>query len=204
MWKNTYRLSLISLFAAGMLGGCASYVPESPVSSPEPLPSVTPMDNEVSAYPAGKDIAAENAECGSRMPTHYSTKGENIVVVNPRMHAWGAYDKNGDLIKAGIACSGANWNKDTKGPTRTGVGTFRVKSLGSEDCVSSKYPKPHGGGPMPYCMFFNGGQALHGSPPMGVVDDNQSHGCVRMHVEDAEWLRYNFVKVGTKVVVLPY
>jgi lipoprotein-anchoring transpeptidase ErfK/SrfK len=27
---------------------------------------------------------------------------------------------------------------------------------------------------------------------------------VRMHVSDAEWLRYNFVNVGTKVIVKPY
>lgn len=64
---------------------------------------------------------------------------------------------------------------------------------------------------MPYCMFFNGGQAFHGSPG-GVIKGNVSHGCVRMFVEDAEWLRYDFVEPpmdtngyrGTRVVVLPY
>jgi lipoprotein-anchoring transpeptidase ErfK/SrfK len=63
---------------------------------------------------------------------------------------------------------------------------------------------PHGGAPMPYCMFFNRNQALHGSPDHEVVDGNISHGCVRMHVPEAEWLRYNFVHVGTKVIVRPY
>ncbi|HSW70413.1 MAG TPA: L,D-transpeptidase family protein, partial [Gammaproteobacteria bacterium] len=37
-----------------------------------------------------------------------------------------------------------------------------------------------------------------------VVDGNASHGCVRLKVQDAEWLRFNFVSIGTKVVVLPY
>ena len=91
----------------------------------------------------------------------------------------------------------------------TKEGEFRVYSLGTSNCVSSKFPEPDGGAPMPYCMFFNGGQALHGSPG-GVVNANASHGCVRMFVQDAEWLRYDFVEPpmdannyrGTKVVVL--
>jgi lipoprotein-anchoring transpeptidase ErfK/SrfK len=61
---------------------------------------------------------------------------------------------------------------------------------------------PHGGAPMPYCMFFNGSQGLHGS--YEVVDGNASHGCVRMTVSDAEWVRFNFATIGTKVVVRPY
>lgn len=57
---------------------------------------------------------------------------------------------------------------------------------------------------MPYCMFFHNGQALHGVPPHEVGEGNYSHGCVRMHVADAEWIRYNFADVGTKVVVKSY
>ncbi len=57
---------------------------------------------------------------------------------------------------------------------------------------------------MPYCMFFNKDQALHGVPDSEVADANLSHGCVRMHVADAEWLRYNFVNIGTPVVVKSY
>jgi lipoprotein-anchoring transpeptidase ErfK/SrfK len=55
---------------------------------------------------------------------------------------------------------------------------------------------------MPYCMFFNGNQGLHGS--YNVVDGNASHGCVRMTVSDAEWVRFNFANIGTKVIVRPY
>ena len=63
---------------------------------------------------------------------------------------------------------------------------------------------------MPYCMFFNGGQALHGSNQ--VVRANASHGCVRVHVSDAKWLRYHFVEGpsaanfyhGTKIIIKPY
>jgi lipoprotein-anchoring transpeptidase ErfK/SrfK len=53
-------------------------------------------------------------------------------------------------------------------------------------------------------MFFNKDQALHGVPDSEVADANLSHGCVRMHVADAEWLRYNFVNIGTPVIVKSY
>lgn len=55
---------------------------------------------------------------------------------------------------------------------------------------------------MPYCMFFNGRQGLHGS--YEVVKGNISHGCVRVHVEDAKWIRFNFAGYGTRVIVRPY
>jgi lipoprotein-anchoring transpeptidase ErfK/SrfK len=59
-------------------------------------------------------------------------------------------------------------------------------------------------------MYFSGGQAIHGSNE--VVFDNVSHGCVRVHVEDAKWLRYQFVEGpnpanryrGTRIFIEPY
>lgn len=136
---------------------------------------------------------------------------EKIVIFDPRKHAWGAYDADGTLVRWGPATGGKDWCSDIDEPCRTKAGTFRIYSLGSSRCVSSKFPLPDGGAPMPYCMFFNGGQALHGSPG-GVIRGNASHGCVRLFVQDAEWLRYDFVEPpmasnryrGTKVVVLPY
>src|SRR3990167_10729871 len=125
-----------------------------------------------------------------RLPAHINTRGEKMVVVNPSVHAWGEYDQGGNLVHAGIVTAGGNWCPDINRPCRTSVGTFRVYSLGSSDCVSKIYPKPKGGGLMPYCMFFSGGQALHGSPGGTGVEDNISHGCVRMRISDAGWVRY--------------
>jgi lipoprotein-anchoring transpeptidase ErfK/SrfK len=51
-------------------------------------------------------------------------------------------------------------------------------------------------------MFFHGGYAIHGS--YQVPGYNASHGCIRVHPSDAEWLSDNFVRYGTKVVVKPY
>jgi len=138
------------------------------------------------------------------IPQRYDTGGEKIVLVYPKLHRWGAYDEDGNLLRSGVATSGGNWCSDVGRPCRTKVGVFRIRSLGDEDCYSTIYPRPNGGGLMPYCMFFNGGQALHGSPDPAVVEANISHGCVRMRIPDAEWLRYDFADHGTKVIIQPY
>jgi hypothetical protein len=138
-----------------------------------------------------------------RLPQHISTT-EPTVLVDPRVHAWGAYDASGDLIRAGLASAGGNWCPDIHRACHTKPGVFRVFLLGNASCKSSRYPIPRGGAPMPYCMYFNRNQALHGSPASHVVEGNVSHGCVRMHVQDANWLRHNFVNVGTKVIIKPY
>lgn len=145
-----------------------------------------------------------NADYSSRLPGSMNTNGKKIVLVDPAVHTWGAYGEDGNLIRAGIATAGGDFCPDIGKPCRTDVGTFRVSSVGGGECKSKKYPLPNGGGLMPYCMFFSNGQALHGSPDNALIEANISHGCVRMRIPDAEWLRNNFVAVGTKVVVLPY
>lgn len=141
------------------------------------------------------------ADYSERLPQRIQT-GERTVLVDPKVHAWGAYDSDGYLIRAGLATAGGSWCPDIGRPCYTKAGTFRIFTMGGEGCKSSIYPLPRGGAPMPYCMFFNRGQGLHGS--YEVVEGNVSHGCVRMQVMDAEWLRNNFASVGTKVVVKPY
>lgn len=144
----------------------------------------------------------------SPLPIQIDPPDEKVVVVNLGKHAWGAYDPDGMLVRWGPATGGKDYCADIGQGCRTKSGIFRVYSLGSSRCVSSKFPVGKGGAPMPYCMFFNGGQALHGSPG-GVIRGNESHGCVRLFVDDAEWLRYDFVDGpnesndyrGTKVVV---
>jgi len=137
----------------------------------------------------------------SRLPQTIETK-EQTIVVDPNVHAWGAYDNEGNLVKAGQATAGNDWCPDTNRTCKTSAGRFRIQSLGAADCKSSMYPLPKGGAPMPYCMFFNGHQGLHGSNE--VVEANVSHGCVRLHEADAEWIRYDFARIGTRVIVVPY
>lgn len=179
-------LGIVSL----LLGACSSYAPVTRVT-PTPIASNTTV-GETGGY----------SNYSSRLPKHIDNGGQKTVLVDPNVHAWGAYGANGNLERAGLATAGGDWCPDIGRPCRTKAGTFRINSLGSEDCISHIYPMPRGGAPMPYCMFFNGGQGLHGSDE--VVEGNISHGCVRMSVSDAQWLRYNFANVGTKVVVKSY
>jgi len=136
------------------------------------------------------------------VPKHISAPGEKVIIVDPRSHTWGAYNASGKLLKSGTATAGGKWCPDIGRSCRTKVGYFRIYTLGSAGCKSSKYPRPRGGAPMPYCMFFNGHQGLHGS--YEVVHGNVSHGCVRVSVSSAKWLRHNFVTIGTKIIIRPY
>lgn len=139
----------------------------------------------------------------NRLPQTLAT-GERTILVDPRVHAWAAYDSSGNMVRAGLASAGSDFCRDLGKPCHTHSGTFRIQSLGGPGCVSHIFPIGVGGSPMPYCMFFNNGQALHGVPPSEIGEGNYSHGCVRLHVSDAEWIRYDFANVGTKVIVKSY
>lgn len=126
----------------------------------------------------------------------------NTFVFNPKTHTWYAYDSNGKLVKSGKASGGKSYCPDIKRPCKTPVGTFAVYSKGSAGCKSGKYPVNNPGAPMPYCMFFHGGYAIHGSYQL--PNYNASHGCIRVHPTAAKWLSSSFINIGTRVIVLPY
>lgn len=157
------------------------------------------------------DLANSDLLEFSPFPLIIEAPQEKLLIFDPKLYAWAAYEADGSLVNWGPATGGANWCSDIDSACRTKSGSFRIYLLGNEECKSKKFPVPDGGAPMPYCMFFHGGQAFHGSPG-GVVRGNVSHGCVRLFTQDAEWLRYDFVEPpsennnyrGTKVLVLPY
>jgi lipoprotein-anchoring transpeptidase ErfK/SrfK len=45
------------------------------------------------------------------------------------------------------------------------------------------------------------GVGIHGTPDDASIGYSASHGCVRMHISDAEWL-FNHVNIGTTVFVV--
>lgn len=136
----------------------------------------------------------------SPLPHEITAPGVNTIVVNQQELAWGAYDPNGKLLKWGPISGGRSYCPDIKSSCRTINGTYTVYTKRGSDCTSKKFPIGKGGAKMPYCMFFKGGYALHGSS--AVPGYHASHGCVRMLTSDAKWLNQNFVKVGsTRVVV---
>ena len=151
---------------------------------------------------SGSPFATE----GAPLPQYIQNDSEKVILVDPKEHFWGAYNARGKLIRWGIATAGADQCTGNDASCRTKIGEFRIYSLGGANCISNKYD----GAAMPYCMYFNGGQALHGSSD--IQFDNISHGCVRLHIDDARWLRYRFVSGpalsnhyrGTKVIIKPY
>ncbi len=123
-------------------------------------------------------------------------------VFDPKRTSWYAYE-DGQLIASGNASGGANYCPDRHRPCHTPTGFFHVISKGGANCKSNIYPLPHGGAPMPFCMFFSKNYAIHGaaSVPQG---RNASHGCIRVRPSAAIWLSKNFIDIGTTVIVKSY
>jgi lipoprotein-anchoring transpeptidase ErfK/SrfK len=46
------------------------------------------------------------------------------------------------------------------------------------------------------------GVGIHGTPSDGSIGYSVSHGCIRMHIPEAEWL-FNHVEIGTTVFIAP-
>ncbi|MGE3920496.1 MAG: L,D-transpeptidase [Gammaproteobacteria bacterium] len=134
---------------------------------------------------------------------YFSESGpSNTFIFDPKHLSWAYYDQQGKLLRTGPASGGKDYCYDTGGSCKTPVGTFKVYSEQGAACKSNKYPLDNPGAPMPYCMFFHGGYAMHGS--YDVPNYNASHGCIRLHPVAAKWLNQDVVKPGTRVVVRPY
>lgn len=125
--------------------------------------------------------------------------GRRTVIVDPSNLAWGAFDENGQLLRWGPVSMGKSFCPDTGKPCSTPSGSYTVYRKQGGNCFSKQFPVGKGGSPMPWCMFFHGGYAMHGSNQ--VPGFNASHGCIRMFTEDAWWLNTNFAHPGTKVIV---
>lgn len=137
----------------------------------------------------------------SRFPSMIQPVGVNVFVFNPKILSWAAYDANGQLIKTGKASGGRKYCPDIHRGCRTPVGDYTVYAKGGADCISHKFPIGRGGAPMPYCAYFSGGYAIHGS--YEVPNYNASHGCIRVIPSSAKWLE-GFLHTGTRVIVDPY
>lgn len=151
-----------------------------------------------------KNLDDPNIMDFSPFPLQINPPGEKVIMVsiNPRVLAWGAYDSDGQLKGWGPASGGQDYCPDLHRACHSSTGKFSIYRKEGRDCVSSKFPLGRGGAPMPYCMYFNNGFALHGS--YEVPGHNASHGCIRMLVPDAEWLNHNFVDDENVTVIISY
>ena len=136
-------------------------------------------------------------------PAKRRATGRKVFIFDPKAAAWGAYDKNGNLVKTGAASGGKAYCDDVGRGCKTVTGTYRVYSKKGESCTSSKYPLETGGGArMPYCMHFYKGYSIHAA--YEVPKWNTSHGCIRVLPSAAKWLNQDFMTVGTTVIVRSY
>ena len=155
-----------------------------------------------------QDLANTDLLDISPFPSKIDPPGEKMIVVDPPSLAWGAYDSAGNLVHWGPISGGKSYCPDVQRNCRTVDGNFRIYHKKGADCISKKFPVGSGGAPMPYCMYFHGGFALHASTT--VPGYHASHGCVRIFAEDAQWLNQDFVNLpgdeqkGTAVIVNPY
>lgn len=152
-------------------------------------------------------IAQASSEASKNItyfPKYTDVSGKRTFIFSPHLMQWAAYDKDGYRVAYGKANGGADFCSDIGEPCRTPEGTFKVFRQKGKDCKSSQFPihKKGGGAPMPYCMFFKNGSAIHGS--MRLSNRNNSHGCIRVKTAAAKWLQEYFIRIGTTVVVLPY
>ncbi len=100
----------------------------------------------------------------SPFPAYIKAPGEKTIIISQRKLAWGAYNSKGELQWWGPVSTGKNYCADVNRRCRTVSGHFRMYHKRGPGCVSSKYPVGKGGAKMPYCMFFRGNYAIHGSP----------------------------------------
>lgn len=133
-----------------------------------------------------------NIEEYSPFPKYIKKTNRKTIIISISKQAYGAYDRQGTLIRWGSANTGAENGEDN-----TPLGEFKVYRKKGANCKSSKYPLPKGGSPMPYCMFFHKGYAIHEYQMPGFP---VSLGCVRVDKEDAKWL-YKFSPMDTIVIV---
>mgnify|MGYP003625426753 FL=1 len=128
----------------------------------------------------------------SPFPQKVSKTNKKKIVISISKQAYAAYDSKGNLLRWGAANTGAE-----DGERNTPLGKFKIYRKKGATCQSSKYPIPKGGSPMPYCIFFHKGYAIHAFKMPGFP---VSLGCVRVGNDDAKWL-HQFSPIGIDVIV---
>ena len=135
----------------------------------------------------------------SPFPLYITPPSRDSLFVNLHEQAFAAYNRSGALIHWGPISSGKSWCEDNNAACNTYPGSFKIYRKQGAACKSSVYPKKtNGGAPMPWCMHYKGGYAIHGSTLPG---HPASHGCIRVFYDDAKWLNQNFLKIGSPIII---
>ena len=89
-----------------------------------------------------------------------------------------------------------SWDVSTgRSGYRTPTGTYRPQRMYKE-----YYSRKYDNAPMPYAIFFRGGYAVHGTGSIRALGRPASHGCIRLHPNNAAALYGMVQRVGKKNV----
>ena len=91
-----------------------------------------------------------------------------------------------------------NWSVSTARPGyRTPIGTFRPRRL-----ERVRYSTVYDSAPMPYSVFFHRGYAIHGTTEISKLGRPVSHGCVRLHPDNARVLFEMIRRYGKSAITI--
>ncbi|HLO50644.1 MAG TPA: L,D-transpeptidase [Kamptonema sp.] len=84
-----------------------------------------------------------------------------------------------------------------KSSTPTRVGTFAIQTkYRTTRMTGDDYDLPN----VPYTMYYDGGNAIHGADWHNLFGNPVTHGCTNVAVNHAKWL-FEWADVGTPVIV---
>ena len=137
-------------------------------------------------------------------PVQIPASDKRQFVFDPKASAWAAYDEEGKRIMTGGGSAGVDRCEENPSQScRTITGSFHIYNKHGAECRSGEYPvDTKGGAKMPYCMYFYQGFTIHAA--YEVPEHPSSHGCVRVFPSAAKWLNEQFLRIGTKVIILSY
>jgi lipoprotein-anchoring transpeptidase ErfK/SrfK len=172
----------VGVFTAATTAGAAAPVAKAAAVAPKVAPKAV-----VAPKVATKSTAATVLVPGKLRLDKRCMTGR-IICINKKTRKV-AFMVNGKPLAVGDARFGA-----ARTPTRNGM--FKVYRK-SKNHVSSIYKSP-----MPYAMFFSGGQAIHYSADFRARGYNgASHGCVNMRDKNKIAWIFARVKIGDRVLV---
>ncbi|MGN6217997.1 MAG: L,D-transpeptidase family protein [Microbacterium sp.] len=128
------------------------------------------------------------------VPVSTTTLARNIVVDLSDQAAY--FYENGVVVSSTRMSSGLPGHDTHTGSFRI-TAKLRIQNMGNPDLTKAPYYYTKN---VPWVMYFNGDQALHGAYWHNNFGNRMSHGCVNLPVGVAEFL-YQWAPMGTEVTV---
>ncbi len=205
-----------ALALAGLAAGCAAQT-----SASEPVAADKPLATSAAAVPPSPSVAPGSAAPATSAPAAPSSTAAKPsarpTTAKPSTHTAAPSKSQNTAAKApkGVPCSAKAvacvslskqeaWfmrgGKLVRGPVKVATGRpGHVTELGTFHVYRKNrmwYSTIYNNAPMPYSVFFDGGEAFHeGSVYV------RSHGCVHLSASNAEWV-YSFLHIGDMVQVV--